>query len=105
MSELQLIVLLSLAVYRVTRFIIRDTLIDAPRNWLYGKLVTPGHPFLDKVYELLDCPYCLGIWISAFSVAIARHYTPVSLPVFVWLAVAGGAMIVWRIVERDEEHK
>lgn len=110
MPNLSLIVLLSLSTYRVTRFFLRDTLIDQPREWVYMKLLRPnetaigkGQKWRDKVYELLDCPYCLSVWVAGFSVLAVTFHLPVPLPVFAWLAASAGAMIVWRFVERDEE--
>jgi len=103
---IELLVLISLVVWRIVRFLLRDSLIEHQRDWLYGKIVgdmTHQAPWRDKVYELLDCPYCLSIWISAATVAVADRYTTVPLPVYVWLAGSAGSMIVWRIVEDPEE--
>lgn len=102
MSDLTLIIVASLCVYRLTRFFLRDTLIDEPREWLYNKILAKETLWRDKLYELLDCPYCLSIWFSAATIAVADLYTSVPLPVYAWLATAGLCMVVWRIVERDE---
>jgi hypothetical protein len=102
MLQLQLIAVCALVVYRVTRFFLKDTLIDEPREWVYEKILSKQAVWRDKLYELLDCPYCLSIWFSAATIAVADRYTSVPLPVFAWLATAGLCMVVWRIVERDD---
>lgn len=110
MPELQLILITSLVAYRVTRFLLRDSLIDGPRKWLYEKLLrpyrtnlaAPGQRWRDKVYELLDCPYCTSVWVAAATVAaVDAHGVSVPMPLFAWLATASGAMVVWRVVERS----
>lgn len=104
LSLIELLVLTSLTVYRVVRFFLRDTLIDRQRNWLYEKILGDGAGKLrEKLYELLDCKFCLSIWVSAGTVAVADRYTSVPLPVFVWLASSAGAMVVWRVVESDDD--
>ncbi len=109
MSQLSLIVVLGLAAYRVTRFFLRDSLIDAPRLWVYEKLLSMSdppsrlQPLRDKTYELLDCPYCLSVHFSWMLVLAADLYGSVPLPMITWLAAAGAAMVAWRVVEDDPE--
>lgn len=94
------LILLSLVVYRVTRFIILDTLIQHQRivflNKLQGKKPSA---FRNKIAELFTCPYCMSIWVAAASVAVLDLFESVRLPVFMWLAVAAGSLLVWRHAE------
>jgi len=68
--------LLALAAYRVTRLIGWDTLTERLRNWLMvrkvvasvegregesRRVVVMRSPLLSK---LINCPWCLGWWIS-----------------------------------------
>lgn len=100
MPELSLIVLLSLTVYRATRFVTEDTLWEGTRQRLGDRILgTEPAVWRDKLYELLNCRYCLSVWMSAGAVAVADGFTSVPLPVFTWLAVAGGSMIVWKAAE------
>lgn len=116
MPGLSLIVLLSLVVYRVTRFLIEDSLIEAQRNmvrrfilWGGPKRIIPDSEipkfgneqrgWRGKLYELTSCRFCLSIWISAGAVALTDWQTSVPLPVWVWLAAAAGAVMIWRWVE------
>jgi len=97
---LTLIILLSLITYRVTRFVIEDSLINAQRTWFLGKIIgkRPGRARV-KIHDLFLCPYCLSVWIAAGATAIADAYVSVPLPVWTWLATCGGTMMVWRFVE------
>lgn len=93
-----LLVVLALACYRVTRFIIDDTLIDRQRDWVFRR--TAGHP---KIHELLDCPYCVSIWVAAGMVAGADLVTSVPLPLLTWLATSGGALVAWKFIEVEDD--
>jgi len=97
--EMWLLVVISLLVYRVNRLIIRDTIFDKPRaafiNWALPRRGGSA------VVDLITCPFCLGVWVSAVATAVASHITTVPLPMFVWLASAAGSMIAWRIIEDE----
>ena len=103
---LTVLVVLSLASYRITRFLIEDDLIETPRGWLKTKIYKPNPDTLKpasrlriKLVDLLECPYCMSVWISAAAVALACWTWSVPQPFWSWLAVCGGAMVVWQIVE------
>lgn len=108
LQGLPLIVLLSLVCYRVTRFAIDDSLIDAPRWWLEDKL--KGHwsemdrpAWRQKFLDLLGCPYCMSVWIAAGAVVITNQLISVPLPLWTWLAVCGATMVWWRLIETPHE--
>jgi hypothetical protein len=100
---LELVVVLSLVVYRVTRFIIEDTIWERSRermqNWLALRMTLWG----DKLYELSTCPYCVSPYVAAVTVAVTAQFVNVPDPVLVWFAVLGGSMVVWRFVEHPAE--
>lgn len=98
-----LLLLLSLVTYRVTRFIIADTLIDHQRIWVLNVLLgkAPGK-VRNKLHELLTCKFCLSVWIAAAVVVIADQFTVIPLPWFVWLAVCSGSLLVWKVAEPYE---
>lgn len=120
LNDLATFVILSFTVYRATRFFQADSLVDRPRNAILMKILPPpamsfniadGPPTFEslkapsmwrvKLYELLTCPYCLsahGAWIA---VLIAIQFISIPLPVFMWVAVAGGSMAAWRFVEDE----
>ena len=97
MRDLQLIILLGLAVYRVVRFIQLDTLIAVPRIWLQTTMLQ--HRMGMVAHLLFECPYCLSVWVSAVAVAVANRYTDVTLPGIAIAAVSAASLAVWRYIE------
>lgn len=98
-----LLILMSLVTYRITRFVIDDTLIDLFRERLHMRLLGKPGWWRDKAYELTTCPYCLSVHVAWMTVLITMIWVSVPLPVLMWLAVSGGAMVVWRTVEVDDD--
>ena len=100
MRQLQLMILLALACYRVTRFIVKDSLIQGFRIWLHTALLgNKPRLWRDKLQELISCPFCISVWIAAALVAGVNHYRSVSLPFVQWLAVAGATCVIWNLTE------
>ena len=95
--------LLSAAVYRATRFLILDTLINEQRRWVKLKLMGNGDVGVVrmKLLDLLSCPYCLSVWVAMASVVIANQFVAIALPALVWLAVCTGSLAFWRYIESD----
>lgn len=87
----------ALAVWRIVRFIQRDSLIEEPREALINRY---GHL---KISELLTCPWCLGIWVAA-GVVGARAVAP-----RVWgmiargLAFSAGAGVITGLVDQLDD--
>jgi hypothetical protein len=96
---LTMLTVLSLATYRIARFLILDTLIDTPRIWLHQVIIGKPKAWRMKLYELLTCPYCLTIWIAAAVTALADIWYSVPAPIGMWLAAATGSLIAWKIIE------
>lgn len=63
MTTLADVLIDGLAVHRVTRLVVDDTIFDAPRTWLLGR-VPP------KIAEGLGCYWCVSVWVAAGSVAL-----------------------------------
>lgn len=100
LDVLTLVAVLSLVTWRVTRFVLHDTLIEGLRSKVLRRLgATPQRLWKLKLMELLTCPYCFSVWVAAATTAAWDAYGSVPAPVAVWLAVAGGTMVVWRWVE------
>lgn len=55
------LVILSLAVYRVTRLITTDTILETPRNWLFDKFP----PERSRFGYLFTCNWCMSIWVAS----------------------------------------
>ena len=104
MSYLVLLLVMSAVTYRVSRFIVLDTLIDEPRNWVLSWLEMRPNIVTAKLIDLLGCPYCITIWVSAATVAttVAVGYD-LPVPVWTWLAVATGSLVLWNVVDSEEK--
>ena len=61
------LVLMMLAVARVTRLITTDVLFDGPRNWLTRRLLkgNPEGPVRTALAYLIICNWCVSIYVGA----------------------------------------
>lgn len=102
MTYIVLLIVLSAVCYRVSRFIVLDTLIDEPRNWVLSWLEMHPNWFTNKTHELLGCPWCVTIWVAAGTVAL-QHFVvdPVPVPIWTWLATATGALVFWGLIDKE----
>ena len=81
-----------LATWRVAHLIARE---DGPFNVIVRLRLRAGNGF---VGQLMDCPYCLSLWIAVpFAFALAG-----TIPSWIaaLLAISGGASIVENALER-----
>lgn len=77
------LVINTLAVYRLTRLAIRDTILNRPRRWLVDR-------YEGGLVTLATCPWCLAVWIAAVVVALTWAIPSVwAFPAF-GLALAAG---------------
>jgi len=95
-------VILTLAVFRLTRLLvydsialfIRDLFLDKTRKWddkirLYIVVrEKPKKGVRRKISELLACPWCTGVWVT-LPVVFFHYFHSLSFYVFLILAVAG----------------
>lgn len=65
------LVLMILAVARVTRLITDDVLFEEPRKWVLTKLISPGRARVlrDKLAYLLVCSWCSSVYVGAAGAA------------------------------------
>ena len=115
-----LLLLLSLFVARVTRYIwldsqvkelraaikaklqfgwIPDDIIGTPKmeEWVneYGKKHPARSYWRRKGLELIGCGWCISIWVAGPTVLIAHLIdVPMRLPVAWWLALSMGAVVL-----------
>ncbi len=91
---LLILVALCLASYRVTRFVVEDSLLDNPREALFAKYPPDTH----KLTYLLSCVFCAGWWVSGLMLAIAHLVGlanwPLRWDLVLWWAVAGGQALL-----------
>jgi hypothetical protein len=63
-------IVLSLAAYRLTRLVIKDTIVESLRQLVLRRL-----PIESRVTELLACFWCTGFW-AAILVYVAWRLQP-----------------------------
>lgn len=63
-----------LAVFRLTRLVVDDTLLDAPRDAVL-EVLDGGGPLARKVGEGLRCYWCVSVWVGA-GAALASLAAP-----------------------------
>ncbi len=84
----------TLSVWRVTHLLAAE---DGPRQVMVRLRRKAGEGFFG---ELLDCFYCLSIWIAApVAWLIGEGWRERSL---LWLALSGGAILLERATTRNE---
>lgn len=106
------LVVMSLVVYRVTRFMSLDSLIDEPRDWVIAKLLAgdtyweddeewPSNIWKRKALQWIRCPYCQSVWYAAATYLVWREWgdTVVVEILYAWLALAAAAMLVYRYTD------
>lgn len=95
-----LVIMLSFIVYRVGRFIVLDTMFEGTREKVYAWLYQRDRFIWHKIAELIGCPYCITVWVSAAVCFIWRWTVDdFAAPIGVWLAVAAGSLVLWRIID------
>jgi hypothetical protein len=109
-------VILTLAVWRITRFIVLDDLIGGTRKKVLDRLEArpaPGQVGYDddkrpnllafKAWTLLTCPWCVGIYVSAGVLLAARIFCldSIPMPIFTWLAIAAAQLIPYNYLDGD----
>ena len=81
-----------LATWRVAHLVARE---DGPFDVIVRLRLRAG---AGVVGRLMDCPYCLGLWIAVpFAFFLARR--PLAWCA-AWLAISGGASLLERVAER-----
>jgi len=86
-------VLCLLAVWRVTHLLSQE---DGPFDLVLRLRKRLGQGFFGS---LLDCFYCLSLWMSIpFSFLLCDAWIP---GLVIWLALSGGACVLFRVVEKS----
>jgi len=79
----------ALAAFRLTRLVVDDTILEAPRGAVvrFAFADGPARPARAKLAELIECYWCVGFWASA-AVVVARRARP-----HTWAAIADALAI------------
>jgi hypothetical protein len=88
MSSWLRLVLALLATWRITHLLASD---DGPGDFIVRFRAALGESWAGK---LLDCFYCLSLWIAAPTAFFVSHDAVERI--FSWLAVSGGACVLER---------
>lgn len=107
MIELLPLVVLAFASFRLTRFLLFDSLIDEPRNFWYNQ-VGGGTKFRfirEKLLDLSSCSWCAGAWVTLFLYSIYVSDYPWEFSRFNWLSVLAVAGVAGMLhaYERTED--
>jgi hypothetical protein len=86
MEPVFVFVLLSLSVFRLTRLVVFDTF--PPVEWVRDRLAGEARKAWSPYWlsELLSCPWCASGWISLALTFGTWLFTPVPVPLLMWLA-------------------
>lgn len=108
MSPYLLLLVGTLVTWRVSRFIIADDLIKGTRKrvmtWLNQPRESRWKDFLaDKAFDLLTCPWCVGIYVSAGFLVLTRIFVvdSIPMPIWMWLAIAGASILPYQFADGD----
>lgn len=102
---LAFVIIAGLCVYRLCRLAIIDKIFDTPRSRVNMWLITRrgrGAKFFSWLHDMINCGWCLSIWISGALVLwqVLAHGLP--MPFIVWMATAATATWAWNAAEPAE---
>lgn len=90
-----LLLLVTVATYRLTRLVVFDTF--PPVAWLRER-ITGENPAVRRwsgvpnwVAKLVSCGWCLSVWVGAGVTGLTALWTDLPLPLLAWAVAASGA--------------
>jgi hypothetical protein len=99
-------IVLILASYRLTHLIVFDDITSYFRNLFFTAVYEPdangqimrriefkGTGIRYWIGMLLSCYWCVGVW-SSLAIILLYYLVPISYPLLLLLAIAGGAAII-----------
>jgi hypothetical protein len=121
---LVLVLFLGFTTYRVTRFVVLDSLIENVRSAFYEWLLSPlteaqRETVLElhedaplqllpmwrrKLYHLFSCPFCISVWVAGGAVILTDWVTnfDVKMPVWTWLATSTVALVCYAYIDAED---
>lgn len=108
-TNLALLVLLALASYRITRLVVIDSILDEAREWFFQKLdykhnkttntYNSRNFLIQKLSYLLQCTWCVGVWVSGFVYWL--YSQDIMIPLYV-AAIAGAQGMIHALEPSDD---
>ena len=69
-AQLATVIILGLASFRVTRFLVVDDLLEPGRSKFHSMLERRSGLLWAKLYDLVSCTWCVGVYVSFAIYAI-----------------------------------
>ena len=96
MIDLVTFLIYALAAYRVTRFIIEDTLPERVRNAIWNRF-PPTH----GIGYLITCYWCMGFWVATVFTVGYILVPSVMFYIALALALSSAVGITSKLLDRD----
>ena len=87
--------ILSLAVYRVTRLIVTDSILDPLRE----KVLKKFNPQRSSIGYLLTCTWCMSLWVSLPTALFYAYHPSITLLVGCIFALSAVASLITALVD------
>lgn len=69
-AQLATVLILGLVSYRITRFLVVDSLLEPGRTKFHTALEAKRGLFWAKLYDLVSCTWCVGVYVSMLVYAV-----------------------------------
>lgn len=93
MTRLLDLIILALAVHRITRLITTDVIFEKVRQRVWKKYP----PYGNGVGYLLTCEWCMSLWVATPVYALYRISSDAAILVFGAFALSSAAVIINRV--------
>lgn len=94
---------IALCSYRITRLFTKDSLFDGPRKrWFKRFPPDTAHAriantkSISKWGQLVQCPFCIGFWVSGLVVLVVAQCVDLPLPLLWWFATSTAVGLIAR---------
>lgn len=89
-------IILTLAVFRITRLITTDFILDKVRQKIWNK--SPMHK--GGIGYLITCDWCMSIWVSSLVLVVYKIWPTPAIAVWGVFALSGAAGLLSRISQQ-----
>ncbi|MFP4402540.1 MAG: DUF1360 domain-containing protein [Candidatus Nanoarchaeia archaeon] len=96
--SLLIIVLMALATQRLTRFIMKDKIVQSIRDGIKRKSAT--NSFFYTINELIVCSWCTSMWAALFIIIVYYSFPLLSIPLLIVLSISSIASIIQALLSK-----